>query len=401
MAKGAYLGVGGVAKKGKKAYFGVGGVAKKVKKAYIGVNGVAKLWWSGSVALKTLFTPVDTSSTSYMEGDGDIPTTLTSKNLTFVPRNIFYDSKNERFIIVQYIGSSPVPVYTRPVDGDTWTNCGSFEWQNGGYRNQGDLTMDPDTGDLIFWERISSTNGRFAKVTVSSSGVTKTTTANRATSLDYNPIGVKKVKDYYVTTIQQGSTTVNLLYMTSAFDAINVGTFAGQKPSSITSMTCQKDNVPVLPMIFWNGSKYIAYRQSTRSNASHFIQYAQSDSMSFTFSTTGNVKQFSNSSTVNQMINTNLDNTDLLFIVKNTNENVFPSAGTWNFAATKLSSSYPNVTHNSTTTCNPISDGKRVYFLNNYTTSIYNFVYCNSEYVWTVASLAFPVRPYAYARTIA
>ena len=45
MGKGAYIGVGGVAKKVKKMYVGVGGVAKKVKKAYVGVNGVAKLWY--------------------------------------------------------------------------------------------------------------------------------------------------------------------------------------------------------------------------------------------------------------------------------------------------------------------------------------------------------------------
>lgn len=47
MAKGVYIGVGGVAKKVKKIYFGVGGVARKVKKAYIGVGGVARCFWSG------------------------------------------------------------------------------------------------------------------------------------------------------------------------------------------------------------------------------------------------------------------------------------------------------------------------------------------------------------------
>lgn len=51
MARGAYIGVGGTAKKIKKIYFGVGGVAKKVKKAYIGVGGVAKLWYKSDVVL--------------------------------------------------------------------------------------------------------------------------------------------------------------------------------------------------------------------------------------------------------------------------------------------------------------------------------------------------------------
>ena len=44
MAKGAYIGVNGVAKKIKGGYIGVGGVAKKIKKAYVGdENGLAKL----------------------------------------------------------------------------------------------------------------------------------------------------------------------------------------------------------------------------------------------------------------------------------------------------------------------------------------------------------------------
>lgn len=49
MAKGAYVGVGGVARKVKKIYVGVDGVARKVKKAYVGVNGVARLVYSASV----------------------------------------------------------------------------------------------------------------------------------------------------------------------------------------------------------------------------------------------------------------------------------------------------------------------------------------------------------------
>ena len=38
MAKKAYIGVGGVARKAKKIYVGVGSTARKVKKAYIGVG---------------------------------------------------------------------------------------------------------------------------------------------------------------------------------------------------------------------------------------------------------------------------------------------------------------------------------------------------------------------------
>lgn len=50
MAKGIYVGVGGVARKVKKLYVGVGGVARKVKKAYIGVNGVARLMFSAGLS---------------------------------------------------------------------------------------------------------------------------------------------------------------------------------------------------------------------------------------------------------------------------------------------------------------------------------------------------------------
>ncbi len=46
MAKTAYTGVGGVAKKLKTIYIGVDGKAKVVKKAYVGVGGKAKVWWA-------------------------------------------------------------------------------------------------------------------------------------------------------------------------------------------------------------------------------------------------------------------------------------------------------------------------------------------------------------------
>jgi hypothetical protein len=49
MAKGSYIGIGGVARKIKGGYAGVDGVARKIKKAYIGVNGVARLFYSAEV----------------------------------------------------------------------------------------------------------------------------------------------------------------------------------------------------------------------------------------------------------------------------------------------------------------------------------------------------------------
>ena len=47
MAKKAYIGVNGVARKIKKGYVGVDGLARKIKKAYIGIGGVARPCWSG------------------------------------------------------------------------------------------------------------------------------------------------------------------------------------------------------------------------------------------------------------------------------------------------------------------------------------------------------------------
>lgn len=51
MAKKAYIGVDGVARKLKKGYIGVDGVSRKIKKAYIGIGGVARLFYTSSNAV--------------------------------------------------------------------------------------------------------------------------------------------------------------------------------------------------------------------------------------------------------------------------------------------------------------------------------------------------------------
>lgn len=56
MAKGNYIGIDNVARKGKKMYIGVDGVARKVKKAYIGVDGVARQIWSSEYSTAVLST---------------------------------------------------------------------------------------------------------------------------------------------------------------------------------------------------------------------------------------------------------------------------------------------------------------------------------------------------------
>ena len=47
MSKGAYIGIGGTARKVKKMYVGIDGVARRIKKAYIGIGGVARPCFSG------------------------------------------------------------------------------------------------------------------------------------------------------------------------------------------------------------------------------------------------------------------------------------------------------------------------------------------------------------------
>ena len=47
MAKNAYEGIAGVARKWKQPDFGVAGVARKVKNGYIGVGGVARQFFNG------------------------------------------------------------------------------------------------------------------------------------------------------------------------------------------------------------------------------------------------------------------------------------------------------------------------------------------------------------------
>ena len=84
MAKGAFIGVGGVAHKVKKGYIGVDGIARKIKKAYIGVGGVARLCWSGdpiavfsgvsNLPLSLRYAAVGSTDTYAMVAGGDAGT---------------------------------------------------------------------------------------------------------------------------------------------------------------------------------------------------------------------------------------------------------------------------------------------------------------------------------------
>lgn len=59
MAKKAYIGIDGVARKIKKGYIGIDGVARKIKKAYIGIGGVARPCWSEGLTYYGEITPLN------------------------------------------------------------------------------------------------------------------------------------------------------------------------------------------------------------------------------------------------------------------------------------------------------------------------------------------------------
>ena len=61
MAKGIYVGVGGVVRKAKKIYIGVNGVPRKVKKVFVGVGGVPKLVYSIGLEPVGVITPLSIS----------------------------------------------------------------------------------------------------------------------------------------------------------------------------------------------------------------------------------------------------------------------------------------------------------------------------------------------------
>ena len=55
MAKGMYIGQGGIAHKVKKMYVSPDGMARKVKKGYVGVGGVARPFFSGEGAMPVYY----------------------------------------------------------------------------------------------------------------------------------------------------------------------------------------------------------------------------------------------------------------------------------------------------------------------------------------------------------
>lgn len=130
MAKGAYIGVNGVARKIKKGYVGVDGVARKIKKAYIGIGGVARLCWSGE--LEITYSGNMTDQIVTMSGQQYRLLTLTSSGTLTV--------------------SEPTPAEVWMCGGGTSGNVGNSSGSGGGagaYTKQGNVTLSGSMAAVI------------------------------------------------------------------------------------------------------------------------------------------------------------------------------------------------------------------------------------------------------------
>lgn len=72
MARKAYIGVNGVARKITKGYIGVNGVARRIVKAYIGIGGVARPCWASGLEYYGAVTPLSEGRTNL--ASASIPT---------------------------------------------------------------------------------------------------------------------------------------------------------------------------------------------------------------------------------------------------------------------------------------------------------------------------------------
>ena len=159
MAKALYVGVGGVAKKGKKGYVGVGGVAKKIKKMYVGdANGKARLAWSGGGGYRFLISQQNAyapNGANYISSTNANPPTsgYTSTGQPISsPAYILYDKKREQFILLsQYITyNSENTIYVMKRDANSWTSVGKLTCPSGCYirLDRGGVSIDDD-GNII------------------------------------------------------------------------------------------------------------------------------------------------------------------------------------------------------------------------------------------------------------
>ena len=83
MAKGAWIGVGGKARKIKNMYIGIDGKARKIKKAWIGVGGKARLFFSSDQVL-TYSREITQSAANNTQNDRDLELSTANSNHAMV-----------------------------------------------------------------------------------------------------------------------------------------------------------------------------------------------------------------------------------------------------------------------------------------------------------------------------
>lgn len=97
MAKGAYSGVGGVARKVKTPYVGVANVARKVKNGYVGVGGVARQFYSGGKPLSeytegdVVLIPENGTNVEFYVAKHDYESGLNGAGRTLLVRKAYYN----------------------------------------------------------------------------------------------------------------------------------------------------------------------------------------------------------------------------------------------------------------------------------------------------------------------
>ena len=147
MAKKAYIGVDGVARKIKGGYVGVDGVARKIKKAYIGIGGVARPCWAGdsralayygnatALSNKVSFLAATTVGNYALFAGGRKPSTTVnhtaSKTVdaydTLLTRTSATSLTNDRF----NLAATTVGNYALFAGGEYFTSCSAVEKEKG------------------------------------------------------------------------------------------------------------------------------------------------------------------------------------------------------------------------------------------------------------------------------
>lgn len=156
MAKTAYIGVDGNARKVKAIYVGVNGVAQKVKNAYIGVEGKARQWWEGintkTKILRKLYTVFTARGLMPKENQDnpDAPEPLVSK-IDVIIRLTCWLSE------IDYNENKQYTVYEGPL-----TNYIEYQYPEGAIGLQMYIT-NVGYDELVFWLQDNENKGPMRK----------------------------------------------------------------------------------------------------------------------------------------------------------------------------------------------------------------------------------------------